>query len=70
MRSSNNLLGRVKGVRGLKTGYTPGAGRCLVAVADRDGVQVLAVLLHAPDRWWDSAGLLELAFARARQPRP
>jgi D-alanyl-D-alanine carboxypeptidase (penicillin-binding protein 5/6) len=70
MRSSNNLLGRVKGVRGLKTGYTPGAGRCLVAVADRDGVQVLAVLLHAPDRWWDSAGLLELAFDRSRHPPP
>jgi D-alanyl-D-alanine carboxypeptidase (penicillin-binding protein 5/6) len=70
MRSSNNLLGRVRGVSGLKTGFTPGAGRCLVALAERDGVQVLAVLLHAPDRWWDSAGLLELAFARGRRPPP
>ena len=29
---------------------------------------VLAVLLHAPDRWWDSVGLLELAFEEARSP--
>jgi D-alanyl-D-alanine carboxypeptidase (penicillin-binding protein 5/6) len=70
MHSTNALLGIVPGTKGLKTGYTPGAGRCLVALAERDGVRVLAVLLHAPDRWWDSAGLLELAFARARQPRP
>jgi D-alanyl-D-alanine carboxypeptidase (penicillin-binding protein 5/6) len=70
MRSSNNLLGRVGGVRGLKTGFTPNAGRCLIALADRDGVEVLAVLLHAPDRWWDSAGLLELAFDRRNRPSP
>lgn len=69
-RSTNALLGIVAGAQGLKTGYTPGAGRCLVALAERDGVQVLAVLLHAPDRWWDSAGLLELAFKRARPATP
>lgn len=66
MRTTNALLGTLDGVRGVKTGWTPQAGRCLVVVAERDGVEVLAVLLAAPDRWWDSAGLLELAFADAR----
>ena len=70
VRSTNALLGRFEGARGLKTGYTPGAGRCLVAVAERDGREVLAVLLHAPDRWWDTVGLLELAFDEARRRPP
>lgn len=66
MRSTNALLGGLDGARGVKTGWTPQAGRCLIALVERDGVRVLAVLLHAPDRWWDSVGLIELAFAAAR----
>ncbi|HEU4665833.1 MAG TPA: hypothetical protein VFS55_17530, partial [Dokdonella sp.] len=50
------------GARGLKTGTTPAAGRCLVAVVERGGHRVLAVLLEAGERWWDSVGLVELAF--------
>jgi D-alanyl-D-alanine carboxypeptidase (penicillin-binding protein 5/6) len=65
MRSTNALLAGLRGTRGIKTGTTPAAGRCLVALVERDGVEVLAVLLHAPDRWWDSAGLIELAFQSA-----
>ena len=45
-----------------------GAGVVGVASAyylQRDGHEVLAVLLHAPDRWWDTAGLIELAFDEA-----
>lgn len=70
LRNTNALLGRFEGARGLKTGYTPGAGRCLVALAERDGREVLAVLLHAPDRWWDTVGLLELAFDEAARTPP
>lgn len=63
MRTTNALLGMLDGVSGVKTGWTPQAGRCLVVTAERAGRHVLAVLLAAPDRWWDSAGLVELAFA-------
>ena len=70
MHSTNALLVGLPGTRGIKTGYTPGAGRCVIALVERDGVEVLAVLLHAPDRWWDSAGLIELAFKHARTRRP
>ena len=40
----NNLLGKVAGVDGLKTGYTGGAGYCLSATAERDGRRVIAVI--------------------------
>ena len=34
VRSTNALLGQFPGAIGLKTGFTPGAGRCLVALAE------------------------------------
>ena len=66
VRTTNALLGRYQGAIGLKTGYTEGAGNCLVVLAERDGVLVLAVLLNAPNRWWNAVGLLDRAFAAAR----
>lgn len=62
LRTGNALLGRLEGATGVKSGYTPGAGRCLVALAERDGNEVLLVLLDARDRWWTAAGLVEAAF--------
>ena len=65
LKSTNALIGRYPGARGLKTGRTPLAGNCLVAVAQRGGIQVLLVLLNGHDRWWDAADVLDLAFQRA-----
>jgi D-alanyl-D-alanine carboxypeptidase (penicillin-binding protein 5/6) len=66
LRNTNALIGRYPGAIGLKTGYTEAAGNCLVALAERDGVRVLAVLLNAPNRWWNAVGLLDRAFAAPR----
>ena len=53
---------------GLKTGYTSKAGRCLIAVGESGGHQVVIVLLDAPNRWWEAAGLVEqgLGYAKLR----
>ena len=45
MRNHNNLLGKVAGVDGLKTGYTAGAGYCLSATAERNGRRIIAVIM-------------------------
>lgn len=45
MRNHNNLLGKVAGVDGLKTGYTASAGYCLAATAQRNGRRVIAVVM-------------------------
>ncbi len=45
MRNHNNLLGKVTGVDGLKTGYTAGAGYCLSATAERNGRRVITVIM-------------------------
>ncbi len=63
LHNTNALIGRYRGALGLKTGNTGAAGHCLVVLAERGGVRVLAVLLNAPNRWWNAVGLLDRAFA-------
>jgi D-alanyl-D-alanine carboxypeptidase (penicillin-binding protein 5/6) len=61
--NTNALIGRYQGAIGLKTGTTPKAGTCLAALAERDGVRVLMILLKSRDRWWGGDALLDRAFA-------
>lgn len=64
--NKNELVGRYPGAAGIKSGYTPKAGKCLVAYARRNETAVMAVLLNAPDRWWTAVSMLDRAFAEAR----
>lgn len=64
LENSNKLLPKYDGMVGVKTGYTPEAGRCLIALAERDGVEVLIVLLRAQDRWNLAERMLDTAFQR------
>lgn len=64
LENSNKLLPKYEGMVGVKTGYTPEAGRCLIALAERDGVEVLIVLLRAKDRWNLAKKMLDTAFER------
>jgi serine-type D-Ala-D-Ala carboxypeptidase (penicillin-binding protein 5/6) len=64
-RNTNALLGRYDGAFGLKTGFTGGAGPCLVAVARRGPHVVTVVLLGARDRWPVSVAMLDHAFEQA-----
>lgn len=63
LTNKNALIGRYSGARGVKSGFTAQAGKCLIAAAQRDGHQVLLVLLNAANRWWDAADTLDRAFA-------
>lgn len=62
LENSNKLLPKYAGMQGVKTGYTPEAGRCLIALAERDGMEVLVVLLRARDRWKLAERMLDTAF--------
>ncbi len=63
LENRNALIGRYPGAVGVKTGYTQKAGKCLIALAQRDGVKVLLVMLHASNRWWDASDILDYAFS-------
>ncbi|MEO8332424.1 MAG: D-alanyl-D-alanine carboxypeptidase family protein [Gallionella sp.] len=68
LENKNALIGRYPGAVGVKSGYTLKAGKCLIALAQRDGVKVLLVMLHASNRWWDASDILDYAFSHnARQ---
>jgi len=69
-RNTNQLLGRLDGVEGLKTGYTSQAGRCLIAVAERAGHRVWLVLLDAQQRWLSAHRIITDAFAVAAKETP
>ncbi|HUR59185.1 MAG TPA: D-alanyl-D-alanine carboxypeptidase family protein [Opitutaceae bacterium] len=45
MDNHNNLLGKVAGVDGLKTGYTAAAGYCISVTAQRNGRRVIAIVM-------------------------
>lgn len=49
MNNHNNLLGKVAGVDGLKTGFTNGAGFCISATAERKGRRIIVVMMDSPD---------------------
>ncbi len=67
MDNHNNLIGHVRGVDGLKTGFTRAAGFCLSATAEREGRRVLAIIMGSPtskERDIKMAELIENAFAQ------
>ncbi len=59
----NRLLGVVKGVDGIKTGYTQAAGFNLVTSAQADGHSVVGVVLGAPSGGWRNAKMRQLVEA-------
>ena len=64
MTNHNKLLRSVDGCVGVKTGYTTGAGRCLVSAVERDGRLIIITTLYDPNDWRDHKALAEWAFER------
>ena len=63
--NTNELLGNLTGVYGVKTGFTNGANRCLVTACKRNNMDIICVVLGADTkrfRTQDSIKLIEYAF--------
>lgn len=45
LKATNNLLGKVDGVDGLKTGYHRAAGSNIILTAERDGLRIVTVVM-------------------------
>lgn len=66
INNTNELLGYLDGVNGVKTGFTNGAGRCLVTSVERDGFNIITVVLGADTkkiRTKDSIKLIEYIYS-------
>lgn len=64
--NTNKLVRFYEGTTGLKTGTTSGAGYCLAATAQRDGMELVAVIMSgdtSSDRFEGAKKLLDYGFA-------
>lgn len=64
--NTNELLGNVSGIYGVKTGFTGNAGRCLVTSIKRDDIDVIIVVLQADtkkDRSKDTLKIIDYIFS-------
>jgi D-alanyl-D-alanine carboxypeptidase (penicillin-binding protein 5/6) len=67
IKTTNHLIGTLDGIQGVKTGFTNGAGPCLVAMAERNGERVWLVLLNARNRWWNATAMIDSAFTQGQR---
>lgn len=65
LSNTNELLGNMEGVYGIKTGFTNGANRCLVTACKRNNIDIICVVLGADTKKFrtiDSIKLINYAF--------
>lgn len=66
LANTNKMVRFYPGCTGLKTGFTSGAGYCLSASAQRDGMELIAVVMGSEtsqDRFAACKGMLDFGFA-------
>ena len=66
LSNTNKLVRFYQGATGLKTGFTSGAGYCLSASAQRDGMELIAVVMGcatSAERFGACKSLLDYGFA-------
>ena len=66
LANTNKLIRRYDGATGLKTGYTVSAGYCISATAEREGMELIAVVMKgetADKRNADAKALLNYGFS-------
>ena len=73
LNNTNKLVNTYNGITGLKTGTTSNAGFCLCATAERDGMNLVAVVLGcetSDDRFNSAVNLLDFGFANYELVNP
>lgn len=58
----NELLNKLPGMKGLKTGWTEEAGECLVGYTERDNHGIITVILGSQDRFGETEKLTNWVF--------
>ncbi|MBF2516744.1 D-alanyl-D-alanine carboxypeptidase PBPD2 [Listeria marthii] len=65
LESTNDLIGAIQGLDGLKTGFTDEAGYCFIGTAERGGKRVISIVLDADTaekRFKDTEQLMKVGF--------
>ena len=73
LSNTNKMVRFYSGATGLKTGFTSGAGYCLSATAERDGMELVAVVMGcatSKERFAACKSLLDYGFSNYALVRP
>lgn len=69
LNNKNKLLNEVQGAKGVKTGFTGQAGHCFVGAVERDGMQLISVVLGSgwgdkgkSQKWVDTKEIMSYGF--------
>ncbi len=62
--NKNKVVYQYDGGTGIKIGYTKAAGRTLVASSERNGMELICVVMNAPDWFQDTYKLMDYAFSQ------
>ncbi|MBF2342023.1 D-alanyl-D-alanine carboxypeptidase PBPD2 [Listeria welshimeri] len=65
IESTNDLIGTIPSLDGLKTGFTDEAGYCFIGTAKQNGKRVISIVLNsdtAENRFKDTEKLIKLGF--------
>ncbi len=65
LTNETNLLTSYPGVKGVKTGYTPEAGLCLVTYIEYEGKRLIGVILGSENRRAEMKSLLDYSLNKA-----
>lgn len=60
--NKNKILKSYNGANGIKTGYTMKAGRCLVSSAEKNGMDLVCVVLNCPEMYERSCEIFDYGF--------
>ncbi|MDE5649196.1 MAG: D-alanyl-D-alanine carboxypeptidase, partial [Oscillospiraceae bacterium] len=63
LTNTNKLLDMYEGVKGVKTGFTDEAGRCLVSACERDGISLVCVTLNDKNDWQDHINMYDYGYS-------
>lgn len=63
LKNKNKLLNSFEGCNGVKTGFTDDAGRCLVSSAEKDGMNVVCVVLNCQPMFEECSNLMGQALS-------
>lgn len=62
--NKNKVVYQYSGGNGIKIGFTKAAGRTLVASSERDGMELICVVMNAPDWFNDTYKLMDYAYSQ------
>lgn len=66
LKNINELLGKIEGIEGIKTGQTEGALEILISQTTRNNHTIVVVVLGSDDRFAESEKLIEWSFQNYR----